>query len=70
MSEIMVFVGRRMLANCLDLEPGRAYKVSALDRKFGREGFWIEVTDDMETCRLPYKSADEFTQNWRPYEGR
>lgn len=63
-TKTMVFTGRRMLVNSLGLEPGKTYDVTPLERRFGKTGFWVEVTDGLDVCRCPYKSTDDFRASW------
>lgn len=64
MSEMMKYRGKRMLVTGLSLEPGTVYQIDPLDRKFGRDGFWVEITDGVSRCSRPYESADEFMGVW------
>ena len=47
MSELMRYKGRRSLITGVSLEPGQVYQIVPLDRKYGRDGFWVEVSDGM-----------------------
>jgi hypothetical protein len=66
MSEPMIYIGKRMLVTGVALEPGRVYEVAPIGRNFGRDGFWVEVSDGRDKCRCPYRSQDEFVCNWEP----
>ena len=72
MGEMMKYRGRRSLVTGMSLEPGRMYHIEPLDRKYGSEGFWVEVTDGDERCCRPYASPEEFLDSWEgiPQEGR
>ena len=64
MSETMRYIGKRALVTGVSLEPGQIYTIDPLERKFGRDGFWVEVSDGQGKCRCPYESSESFLQNW------
>ncbi|MDO5043194.1 MAG: hypothetical protein Q4D92_06765 [Slackia sp.] len=64
MSELMRYKGRRSLITGVSLEPGQVYQIVPLDRKYGRDGFWVEVSDGKDKCRCPYADKDAFLNNW------
>ena len=64
MSDIMRFRGRRALVTGVSLEPGNVYQIDPLERKYGREGFWVEISDGKDRCTRPYKGADDFMNDW------
>lgn len=64
MSEKMRYRGKRALITGVSLEPGQIYVIEPLDRKYGRDGFWIEVVDGVEKCRCPYENAEAFLASW------
>lgn len=68
MSELMRYKGRRSLITGVSLEPGQIYKIDPLDRKYGRNGFWVEVSDGKDKCRCPYENSDIFLSNWEVAE--
>lgn len=68
MSDMMRYCGKRALVTGLSLEPGHVYKIDPLERKYGREGFWVEITDGESRCTRPYDNADAFLANWEMAE--
>ncbi len=64
MSDMMRYRGKRALVTGLSLEPGHVYKIDPLERKYGREGFWVEITDGESRCTRPYDNADAFLASW------
>lgn len=64
MSETMRYIGKRALVTGVSLEPGHIYTIDPLDRRYGRDGFWVEVNDGQGKCRCPYDSSEAFLQNW------
>ena len=69
MSELMRYKGRRSLITGVSLEPGQVYEIVPLDRKYGRDGFWVEVTDGKVICRCPYEDKEAFLNNWEMANG-
>ena len=64
MSETMRYIGKRALVTGVSLEPGQVYVIEPLERKYGRDGFWVEVSDGEGKCRCPYESSESFLQSW------
>ncbi len=64
MSEMLRYRGRRILITGVSLEPGEVYEVTPLDRKYGREGFWVEIVDDGDVCRCHYDNRNDFMLAW------
>ena len=69
MSELMRYKGRRSLITGVSLEPGQVYEIVPLDRKYGRDGFWVEVTDGKDKCPCPYVDKEAFLNNWEMANG-
>ncbi len=65
---MMRYRGKRALVTGLSLEPGLVYRIDPLDRKYGREGFWVEISDSDARCTRPYDNADEFLASWEMAE--
>ena len=53
MSDMMRYRGKRALVTGLSLEPGHVYKIDPLERKYGREGFWVEITMASRAALVP-----------------
>lgn len=64
MGEMMRYRGKRALVTGVSLEPGQVYAIEPLDRKYGRDGFWVEVSDETGKCRCPYESKEAFLASW------
>ena len=64
MNELMRYIGQRALVSGVSLEPGQVYEIAPLDRKYGRDGFWLEISDGERKCRCPYESSEGFLQTW------